>query len=124
MSIFTESSARLSAKSYNPHDDRLNTDAYRLIKEVDRPSGYRGSIYQNKITGDYVVAHTGTEFDTDKLRDGLLTDAQMWLMKGNQQLDDTRNQMEPSPAGFKTATRASSRRLNQSLLESELHGRL
>lgn len=94
MSIFTESSARLSAKSYNPHDDRLNTDAYRLIKEVDRPSGYRGSIYQNKITGDYVVANTGTEFDTDKVRDGLITDAQMPVLKVNQQLDDARDLVE------------------------------
>lgn len=94
MRIFTESDARLSDKSYAPHDERVNTDAYRLVKEVDQPSGYRGFIYQNKITGDYVVAHTGTEFDTDKIRDGLLTDAQMALIKANQQLDDARDLVE------------------------------
>ena len=95
---------------------------YEIRRVVETLSGFRGAIYRNKESGDYIVAHTGTEFDTDKLRDGLLTDAQMWLMKGNQQLDDTQNQMEPSPAGFKKATRASSRRLNQSLLASEVHG--
>jgi hypothetical protein len=94
MKIFTESNARLSDKSYDPHDYSLDTTAFRLIKEVNRPSGYRGSIHQNKITGDYVVTHTGTEFDTDKLRDGLLTDAQMALLKVNQQLDDARDLVE------------------------------
>lgn len=94
MKIFTESNARLSDKSYDPHDHNLDTTAFRLIKEVDRPSGYRGVIYQNKITGDYIVAHTGTEFDTDKVRDGLITDAQMPLLKVNQQLDDARDLVE------------------------------
>ncbi len=94
MSTFTESSARLSDKSYAPHNGNINTDAYRLIKEVGQPSGYRGFIYQNKITKDYVVAHTGTEFDTDKIRDIALTDAQMALLKVNQQLDDARDLVE------------------------------
>jgi hypothetical protein len=39
---------------------------------------------------EYVVANTGTEFDVDKLRDLALTDAQMALLKVNQQLDDAR----------------------------------
>lgn len=94
MKIFTESNARLSDKSYDPHDHDLDTTAFRLIKEINRPSGYRGTIYQNKITGDYIVAHTGTEFDTDKIRDGLLTDGQMVLADMNQQLDDARDLVE------------------------------
>ena len=61
---------------------------------MSRPSGYRGSIYKNLDTGDYIVAHTGTEFDTDKIRDGLLTDAQMALLDVNQQLDDARDLVE------------------------------
>lgn len=65
MNPFAESNARLSEKSYDPYDDRLDTSAYRLMVEVERPSGYRGSILQNKTTGDYVVANTDTEFDTD-----------------------------------------------------------
>ena len=122
MTTFTESHARLSYKSYDPGSTGIDTDAFELVIESNRASGYRGFIFRNNITKDYVVAHTGTEFDTDKIRDALLTDGQMVLADVNQQLDDAQNQMEPSPAGFKKATRASSRRLNQSLLESELHG--
>lgn len=94
MTTFTESNARLSDKSYRPNDDRIDTSAFRLIKEVNRPSGYRGFIYQNEVTKEYVVAHTGTEFDIDKLRDLALTDAQMALLKVNQQLDDARDTVE------------------------------
>ena len=77
MSTLTESHARLSDKSYSPHDDRIDIEAFELVKEVETSSGYHGVIYRNVKTRDYVVSHTGTEFDTDKLRDGLLTDAQM-----------------------------------------------
>lgn len=94
MSTLTESNARLSEKSYSPHDDRIDIEAFELVKEVETSSGYHGVIYRNVKTRDYVVSHTGTEFDTDKLRDGLLTDAQMWLMKVNQQLDDARDLVE------------------------------
>jgi hypothetical protein len=90
MTTFTESHARLSDKAYRPDDDRIDTSAFRLIKEVNRLSGYRGFIYQNEVTKEYVVANTGTEFDVDKLRDLALTDAQMALLKVNQQLDDAR----------------------------------
>ena len=91
MTTFTESHARLSYKSYDPGNTGIDTDAFELVSESNRASGYRGFIFRNNITKDYVVAHTGTEFDTDKFRDGLLTDAQMWLMKVNQQLDDARS---------------------------------
>ena len=94
MTTFSESHARLSDKSYLPHDDRIDTGAFLLIKEVDLPSGYHGVIYKNLRTDEYVVAHTGTEFDTDKLRDAVLTDAQMALLKVNQQLDDARDLVE------------------------------
>ena len=94
MPTFTESHARLSGKSYDPHDDKIDTSAFLLIKEVKSSSGYRGTIHRNLDTGDYVVSHTGTEFDIDKLRDGLLTDAQMVLLKVNQQLDDARDLVE------------------------------
>ena len=94
MPTFTESHARLSGKSYDPYDDKIDTSAFFLMKEVKSSSGYRGTIHRNLDTGDYVVSHTGTEFDTDKLRDGLLTDAQMALLKVNQQLDDARDLVE------------------------------
>lgn len=94
MSTLTESHARLSERSYSPHDSRIDIDAFELVKEVRTSSGYHGAIYRNVKTRDYVVSHTGTEFDTDKIRDGLLTDAQMALLKVNQQLDDARDLVE------------------------------
>ena len=94
MSTLTESHARLSEKSYSPHDDRIDIEAFEQVKEVGTSSGYHGVIYRNVKTRDYVVSHTGTEFDTDKIRDGLLTDAQMVLADVNQQLDDARDLVE------------------------------
>ena len=94
MTIFTESHARLSYKSYDPGNTGIDTDAFELVIESNRASGYRGFIFRNNITKDYVVAHTGTEFDTDKIRDGLLTDGQMVLADVNQQLDDARDLVE------------------------------
>lgn len=94
MSTLTESHARLSEKSYSPHHDRIDIEDFELVQELGTPAGYHGVIYRNVKTRDYVVAHTGTEFDTDKLRDGLLTDAQMALLKVNQQLDDARDLVE------------------------------
>ena len=94
MSTLTESHARLSEKSYSPHDDRIDIEAFEQVNEVGTSSGYHGVIYRNVKTRDYVVSHTGTEFDTDKIRDGLLTDAQMVLADVNQQLDDARDLVE------------------------------
>ena len=48
----------------------------------------------NDHDGSPLVANTGTEFDTDKVRDGLITDAQMPVLKVNQQLDDARDLVE------------------------------
>jgi hypothetical protein len=94
MTIFTESHGRLANKSYAPHDGRIDTNIFLLIREVDQASGYRGMIYRNNTTGDYVVTHTGTEFDVDRFRDLMVTDAQMALLKINQQLDDARAAVE------------------------------
>ena len=94
MTTFTESHARLSYKSYDPGNTGIDTDAFELVIESNRASGYRGFIFRNNITKDYVVAHTGTEFDTDKIRDALLTDGQMVLADVNQQLDDARDLVE------------------------------
>ena len=94
MTTFTESHARLSYKSYDPGNTGIDTDAFELVSESNRASGYRGFIFRNNITKDYVVAHTGTEFDTDKIRDALLTDGQMVLADVNQQLDDARDLVE------------------------------
>lgn len=90
MSTKTEAHALLADYSYS-QDERKLPDIYEVKKVIETSTGYRGIIARNKVTGDYVVAHTGTEFDIDKGRDVFLTDAQMALLKVNQQLDDARD---------------------------------
>lgn len=93
MPTFTETHARQADDAYRL-DGFKPPRPYEVRTVYESPSGYRGVIYRNMESGDYVVSHTGTEFDTDKLRDGLLTDAQMSLLKVNQQLDDARDLVE------------------------------
>ena len=57
------------------------------VKHMDMPSGYQGTIYKNVKTGDYVVAHRGTEFDRELLKDGVV-DVGMVTGKLNAQLHD------------------------------------
>ena len=57
------------------------------VKHMDMPSGYQGTIYKNVETGDYVVAHRGTEFDRQLVKDGLV-DLGMVTGKLNAQLPD------------------------------------
>ncbi|MGE6333328.1 lipase family protein [Stenotrophomonas sp. NPDC077659] len=57
------------------------------VKHMDMPSGYQGTIYRNVETGDYVVAHRGTEFDRQPLIDGAI-DVGMVTTRFNGQLKD------------------------------------
>lgn len=61
---------------------------YKVLAHVDALSGYQGTIYQCVDTGDIVVAHRGTEFDRQPLRDGLLADGGMVLGRVNTQAHD------------------------------------
>ncbi|GAB3374965.1 hypothetical protein GCM10027431_28160 [Lysobacter rhizosphaerae] len=58
-----------------------------IIREhVNNPeTGYQGTIYQRKDTGDIVVAHRGTEFDREPWQDGGKADAGMVLGRANLQ---------------------------------------
>lgn len=93
MPNFTETHSRQADDVYRL-DGFKPPRPYEVTTVYESPSGYRGVIYRNMESGDYVVAHTGTEFDTDKIRDGILTDAQMVLVDVNQQLDDARDLVE------------------------------
>lgn len=93
MPTFTETHARQANDVYRL-DGLKPPHPYEVRTVYEPSSGYRGVIYRNMESGDYVIAHTGTEFDTDKIRDGLLADAQMALLKVNQQLDDARDLVE------------------------------
>jgi hypothetical protein len=93
MHVFTETHARQSDDSYR-RDELKPPHPYEVKRVIESPTGYRGVIYRNEVTGDFVVSHTGTEFDVDKIRDLMVTDAQMALLKVNQQLDDARATVE------------------------------
>lgn len=60
---------------------------YKVLKHVDQPSGYQGTIYQRVDTGEIIVAHRGTEFDREMIKDGL-TDAGMATNRTNSQAKD------------------------------------
>src|SRR3546814_1617952 len=50
---------------------------YKILAHTDKPSGYQGTIYQRADTDQIVVAHRGTEFDREPLRDGVFADGGM-----------------------------------------------
>ncbi|XMM83773.1 hypothetical protein WG628_16235 [Stenotrophomonas maltophilia] len=62
-------------------------EAFVAVNYMDMPSGYQGTIFQNLATGDYVVAHRGTEFDRELLKDGVV-DMVMVTGRFNAQLKD------------------------------------
>jgi len=93
MTTFTESYARLADDSYRD-GTLLEKTPYKILDSIDKSSGYHGVIYRNMETGDIVVAHRGTEFEGDKLRDLLATDGQMALIRLNQQLDGARQAVD------------------------------
>ncbi|TBV75158.1 XVIPCD domain-containing protein [Pseudoxanthomonas winnipegensis] len=61
---------------------------YKILAYVDKPSGYQGTIFQREDTHEIIVAHRGTEFTREPLRDGLLTDGGMVFGRLNQQAAD------------------------------------
>ena len=66
----------------------LGGTIYAVLKHVDNPrTGYQGTVYQQVDTGAIVVAHRGTEFDREALRDGL-ADAGMVVARHNVQIKD------------------------------------
>ena len=61
---------------------------YKAIAHADRPSGYQGTAYQRIDTGEIVIAHRGTEFGRQPIRDGLIADGGMVLAGYNSQVKD------------------------------------
>ncbi|MBC7990087.1 MAG: hypothetical protein H7Y19_10965, partial [Luteimonas sp.] len=104
MSIFSETYARLADDVYNDKrlEPRVNGAPFKAIRVVENASGYYGVIYKNVVTHELVVAHRGTEFDGDKLRDLVVTDGQMELIELNQQLDGARETVELARALART----------------------
>ncbi|MGO1000776.1 XVIPCD domain-containing protein [Lysobacter sp. CA196] len=61
---------------------------YRVVEHIGRPSGYQGVIYQRVDTGEVIVAHRGTEFDRQFIKDGALADGGMVVTRVNSQIGD------------------------------------
>jgi hypothetical protein len=82
------------ARSYERNDDKapyVDSGSVRFFvrAHVDNPmTGYQGTIYQRRDTGELVVAHRGTEFDREAFKDGALADGGMVLARSNLQADD------------------------------------
>lgn len=71
-------------------NERIELDGtmYAVLKHADNPrTGYQGTVYQQLDTGAIIVAHRGTEFGREALRDGL-ADAGMVVSRSNVQIED------------------------------------
>lgn len=102
MSISSQQYADLSfrvyrstpARSYERADDSApfvesGGVKFYICTHVDNPkTGYQGTIYQRRDTGELVVSHRGTEFDREAFKDGVLADGGMVLNRSNLQADD------------------------------------
>lgn len=102
MSVSSQQYADLAWHVYKPAQianyDRDDDSAPKVVSNgvtfhvrahVDNPrTGYQGTIYQRRDTGELVVAHRGTEFDREAFKDGALADGGMVLARSNLQADD------------------------------------
>lgn len=102
MSITSQQHADLSFHVYGgtPARSYARTDTFAPYVEsggvrfyvrahVDNPeTGYQGTVYQRRDTGELVVAHRGTEFDREAFKDGALADGGMVLNRSNLQAED------------------------------------
>lgn len=61
---------------------------YKILNHVDKPSGYQGTIYQREDSGEIVVAHRGTEFGRQPLKDGVIADGGMAVARTQTQARD------------------------------------
>ena len=97
MSMNSQDHADLAKDAYNARQmtgalDKpvpIGRHEYRVLAHHDNPrTGYQGTIYQRVDTHEIVVAHRGTEFDREALKDGLLADGGMVLSRSNLQASD------------------------------------
>jgi hypothetical protein len=100
MSISSQQYADLARDAYKgyttgvfPKDGALSETIggveYLIRAHVDNTkTGYQGTIYQSKDTGELVVSHRGTEFDREAFKDGALADGGMVLNRSNLQAND------------------------------------
>ena len=93
----TEDFARLADDAYVSHpvnkEIELGGVKYRVLAHSDLPSGYQGTLYWRVGTNEMAVAHRGTEFDDQPIKDLIKTDGAMVLsgvnLQGKDALDFT-----------------------------------
>ena len=73
--------------SGRPVDINVGEETFVAVEHMDMSSGYQGTIFRNESSGDYVIAHRGTEFDRELLKDGVV-DMVMVTGRFNAQLKD------------------------------------
>ena len=84
-----DSYARRAVTRRDEKPETIGGHKYRILEHHDNPrTGYQGTIYQRVDTHEIVVAHRGTEFDREALKDGLLADGGMVLNRSNLQASD------------------------------------
>ena len=102
MSITSQQYANLTQHAYGEeHDGKkgqmrhlvgkeiiLEGVTYKLLEYMDKDFGYQGAIYQRVDTGEIVVAHRGTEFGREFVRDGVVADGGMVAARSNRQAAD------------------------------------
>jgi pimeloyl-ACP methyl ester carboxylesterase len=95
MTVTTQAGAALAADAYVFHPKEewkkgvvADGVEYEIIDQVSKQSGYQGTLYRNNDTGELVVAHRGTEFDRQIIKDGVLADGGMVLAGVNSQSSD------------------------------------
>lgn len=97
----TLANAALSVDSYREEESRdpreiINAGGhqYEVIRTFNHDSGYQAVLYQSLVTGDLVLAHRGTEFDRQPVRDGLIADLGMVVTGFNSQVAAAREATE------------------------------
>ncbi len=95
MTTSTNAHATLAADAYNTYPEATWRDGvviegvrYEILNQVSKDSGYQGTLYRNTQSGEMIIAHRGTEFDRELVKDGVIADAGMVLLGVNSQADD------------------------------------
>ncbi|QQQ00955.1 XVIPCD domain-containing protein [Lysobacter enzymogenes] len=96
MSMTTQQYANLAQDAYRSPDmssldsRRTVIDGveYTIRAHVSKESGYQGTIYQRNDTKEIIVAHRGSEFDTQPFKDGVFADGGMVARRVNAQAAD------------------------------------
>lgn len=97
MAISTDEYAALAADAYKTYpreewENGITVDGvqFRIIDQTSSRSGYQGTIYQRVDSGELVLAHRGTEFDRELVKDGIVADGGMVLLGVNGQAEDAK----------------------------------